>query len=58
MCKKRMLTPTSLLHKISLDSNISIRAEDARIYAFFFRFCSLRYDTATSAGKITSSCNK
>ena len=53
-----MLTPTSLLHIISLDSNSSFKAGDARTYAFFFRFCSLRYDNATSVGKITSSCNK
>jgi hypothetical protein len=57
-CKKRILTPTSLLHIISLDSNISFTAGVARIYAFFFKFCSLRYDTATSEGMITSSCNK
>jgi hypothetical protein len=54
-CKKRVLTPTSLLHKISLDSNTSIKAGVARMYAFFFKFCSLRYDTATRVGTITSS---
>ena len=54
-CKKRMLTPTSLLHIILLDSNISFTAGVARIYAFFFKFCSLRYDNATSVGMITSS---
>jgi len=57
-CKKRMLTPTSLLHIISWDSKTSFKAGGPRIYAFFFKFCSLRYDTATSVGMITSSCNK
>ena len=57
-CKKRTLTPTSLLHIISLDSNTSFTATLARIYAFFFKFCSLRYDTATSVGMIISSWNK
>jgi hypothetical protein len=55
--KKLMLTPTSLLHIIPLDSKISLKAEDARMYAFFLKFCSLKYDAATSEGKIISSCN-
>jgi hypothetical protein len=54
-CKKRMLTPTSLLHIIPLDSNASFKAGGARIYAFFFKVCSLRYDIATIVGTITSS---
>lgn len=56
--RNRMLTPTSLLHIISLALNISFTAEDARIYAFFFKFCSFRYDAATSVGKMISSCKK
>jgi hypothetical protein len=54
-CKKRTLTPTSLLHIISLDSNICFIAGVARIYTFFFKFCSFRYETATSVGRTTSS---
>jgi hypothetical protein len=50
-----MLTPTSLLQIIPLDSNISLKAEVARIYAFFLKLSSLKYDDATSVGKIISS---
>jgi hypothetical protein len=50
-----MLTPTSLLQIISLDSKMSLKAEGARIYAFFLKLRSLKYDAATSEGKIISS---
>jgi hypothetical protein len=58
MGTESVLTPTSLLHKIPSDSSIFFRAEDPRMYAFLFKFCSLRYDAATSVGKIISSYNK
>jgi hypothetical protein len=58
MGKKLMLTPTSLLHIIPLASKMSLKAEDARMYAFCLKFCSLKYDAATSEGKIISFCKK